>query len=633
MEDPIRNFVAIDSIHGPFIINRHCALQAEALIKTGRPHLQGMLDVMMHVVDQLPEGSVLVDGGANAGLVCIPLARRVLDRGGQVHAFEPRRTTYYALCGTVALNQLENLTLHNMRLSQRNGAMIAGPLDGSAASSEIPAVRLDALGLDRLDFFRLDIGGMECDALRGARPLIALHLPWCWIAYGNTGTQAIMAEFEGLDYSFYAMDAHNMLCVPNARWNRYSLFMQGEPLVAPDVREPAALWNRALRHQLDCEWGHAMSLWHSLRGKGLDETDRLYELARCADFAGLTDTGLAAIRSIPVRKERGISHAAHLHLTESQLLLRAGRNAEAAEHRSICEQYMSSPVFAQLGFDADKHYDGQPLAEKKILVIAYGGAGDIIQYARYLAPLGQLGCTKITAVVFSTMVDLLRHNYPGIDFIAGDGQQPYSDELAHDYWCTFLTLATAFGWAARPPGISGAPYLACTADGLTHWHSWVGGARAPRKDFLLGLTWAGKAVTDAEFFRASSVRDFAALARMDGVQAFSLNRDAGSSGDADSSSVIFPGERIANFSDLAALTSCMDAVVTTCTAQVHLAGALGVPAVLLLSPKSDARWALGERSALYPGVRIVRATRVHQWDDAIDQAMALVSAMRRAPAT
>ena len=49
-----------------------------------------------------------------------------------------------------------------------------------------------------------------------------------------------------------------------------------------------------------------------------------------------------------------------------------------------------------------------------------------------------------------------------------------------------------------------------------------------------------------------------------------------------------------------------------------------VPAVLLLSPKADARWETGSRTALYPGIRIVRAARVGQWDDAVDRAMAFV---------
>ncbi|RBJ71712.1 FkbM family methyltransferase, partial [Pseudomonas sp. MWU12-2534b] len=69
MNQTVRNFVVIDSIHGPFVINRHCAFQAEALIKTGRPHIQGELDTILHVIDQLPDDAIAVDGGANAGLV------------------------------------------------------------------------------------------------------------------------------------------------------------------------------------------------------------------------------------------------------------------------------------------------------------------------------------------------------------------------------------------------------------------------------------------------------------------------------------------------------------------------------------------------------------------------------------
>ncbi|WP_423762230.1 hypothetical protein [Burkholderia sp. NLJ2] len=81
---------------------------------------------------------------------------------------------------------------------------------------------------------------------------------------------------------------------------------------------------------------------------------------------------------------------------------------------------------------------------------------------------------------------------------------------------------------------------------------------------------------------------------------------------------------IGDFSDLAALMLAMDAVVTTCIAHIHVAGALGVPAVLLLSPKADARRETGSRTAHYPGIRIVRAAHVGQRDDAIDRAMALV---------
>jgi ADP-heptose:LPS heptosyltransferase len=111
---------------------------------------------------------------------------------------------------------------------------------------------------------------------------------------------------------------------------------------------------------------------------------------------------------------------------------------------------------------------------------------------------------------------------------------------------------------------------------------------------------------------------------MHGYAAYCLNRDLSAQSEQSDQPVTFPHHAIGDFSDLAGLMLAMDAVVTTCTAHIHLAGALGVPAVLLLSPKADARWESGARTALYPGIRIVRAAHVGRWDDAIDRAMALV---------
>jgi hypothetical protein len=43
--------VTIDSVYGPSIINRRCALHAEALIGMGRPNVQAELNVLLQVAD------------------------------------------------------------------------------------------------------------------------------------------------------------------------------------------------------------------------------------------------------------------------------------------------------------------------------------------------------------------------------------------------------------------------------------------------------------------------------------------------------------------------------------------------------------------------------------------------------
>ncbi|WFN14881.1 FkbM family methyltransferase [Burkholderia contaminans] len=650
MEQTVRNFVVIDSIHGPFVINRHCALQAEALIKTGRPHIQGELDTILHVIDQLPDGAIAVDGGANAGLVCVPIAHRLRERGGRVYAFEPQRTLFHALGGTVALNELDNLHLLNMGLAAANGTMKVPDVDydqdadfgqvslvdaQTSGGTPTPVVRLDSLGLPRLDFLKLDIEGMEIDALRGAGRLIEMHLPWCWIEYWKVGEASIIATFAGLDYTFYRIDGLNMLCVPNPRWDRQRLFISGEPLAvcptteqgadrataAPtDAEAPEIDWNRALEHESRCEWGHAIDRWQRARSRGLDDDSIALQLASCYGFAGMPEVGLEALDYFGDPATLPDATRGRVELVRSALLLRAGRRDEAARATIDSENVLTTGRF---GLPTERLYEGQPLHGKRLLVVCYGGVGDQLQYARYLHMLDALGCAGVTVVVPDALTELLRHTFPLIEFVGAHGPWVDTTDLAYDYWCSFLMLAAHFAYAPAPQGVP-APYLTCPPAQEAWWRERVShDGRAPGTR-RIGLNWRGRDESDARFHRAASLRDFAPLARMHGYAAYCLNRDLSALSEQSDLPVMFPYHAIDDFSDLAALMLAMYAVVTTCTAHIHLAGALGVPAVLLLSPKADARWETGSRTALYPNIRIVRAGRVGQWDDAIDRAMTLV---------
>ncbi|MBN3769886.1 FkbM family methyltransferase [Burkholderia sp. Se-20378] len=651
MNQIVRNFVVIDSIHGPFVINRHCAFQAEALIKTGRPHIQGELDTILHVIDQLPDDAIAVDGGANAGLVCVPIAHRLRARGGCVYAFEPQRTLFHALGGTLALNQLDNLHLLNMGLASANGTMKVPDVDygqdadfgqvslvdaHAAGGTPTPVVTLDSLGLPRLDFLKLDIEGMEIDALRGARRLIETHLPWCWVEYWKVGEAPIIATFAGLDYTFYRIDGLNMLCVPNPRWDRRKLFISGDPLAvdaaaehdtahsatttAADTDAPETHWNRALDHESRCEWGHAIDRWHRARDRGLDDDAIALQLASCYGFAGAPDAGLAALERFGDPDVLPDTTRGRIELARSALLLRAGRRDEAAHATIASENVLTA---AQFGLPTERLYRGQPLQGKRLLVLSYGGLGDPLQYARYLHALDTLGCTSVTVVVPDALTGLLRHTFPHIEFIGAHGAWVDASQIAHDYWCSFLMLAARFGYAPAPKG-SAAAYLSCPPEHAAAWRERVRHDGHPAGTRRIGLNWRGRDESDARFHRAASLRDFAPLTRMHGHAAYCINRDLSAQSEQSDLPVTFPHQALGDFSDLAALMLSLDAVVTTCTAHIHLAGALGVPAVLLLSPKADARWETGSRTALYPSIRIVRAAHVGQWDDAVDRAMALV---------
>jgi len=228
----INNFTVVESVYGKFIVNRHCHYQAESLIKTGKPHIQAELDSLLAIAGRLPPESVTVDAGANIGLVAVPVAQAVRPRSGRVYAFEAQRMMFNALCGTTALNDLDNLFPRNQALGASSGVLhfdepdYGTPQDfglfslvgqDPSKASHVEMISIGSLGLPRLDLLKIDVEGMEVQVLKGARSTIERCEPVCWIEYWKTGREQIQSAFSGLDYRFYLMDKLNMLCLPVSR--------------------------------------------------------------------------------------------------------------------------------------------------------------------------------------------------------------------------------------------------------------------------------------------------------------------------------------------------------------------------------------------------------------------------------
>ena len=181
----------------------------------------------------LPENCVVIDAGANIGLVSIPLAQAIKPRGGVVHAFEAQRMMFYALCGSAALNDLNNLYVRNCAVGAAGEARKVPKVDYGVAQDfgmvslvdqslensgeTVPVCTIDGLGLAQLDFLKIDVEGMEIDVLAGARATIRRDQPWCWIEFWKIGIDPIKQQFDGLPYQFYQMDSLNLLCAPRAR--------------------------------------------------------------------------------------------------------------------------------------------------------------------------------------------------------------------------------------------------------------------------------------------------------------------------------------------------------------------------------------------------------------------------------
>jgi Flp pilus assembly protein TadD len=82
-------------------------------------------------------------------------------------------------------------------------------------------------------------------------------------------------------------------------------------------------------------------------------------------------------------------------------------------------------------------------------------------------------------------------------------------------------------------------------------------------------------------------------------------------------------DAIDDYDDTAALVTALDAVVSVCTAVVHLAGALGRPALVMVPVAAEWRYgASGEAMPWYPTVQLFRQTRVGEWSDVLARILA-----------
>jgi hypothetical protein len=227
----VPNFVVLDSIHGRFIVNRHCDFQAEALIKTGATHIEGELQNIFALIDTLKEGAVIIDGGANAGFFTIPVANRIRGRGQRIISFEPQLTLFRALSGSLALNDINFCDLQLAGLGDAPGTAVVPDIDygkpqdfgtvqisATGSGTPVKVKTIDGLGLERLDFIKLDVEGYECAALTGGLETIKQHRPFIWVEFFISGVDPIKDSLAGVpDYAFFKVDYQNMLCIPREK--------------------------------------------------------------------------------------------------------------------------------------------------------------------------------------------------------------------------------------------------------------------------------------------------------------------------------------------------------------------------------------------------------------------------------
>jgi Flp pilus assembly protein TadD len=262
-------------------------------------------------------------------------------------------------------------------------------------------------------------------------------------------------------------------------------------------------------------------------------------------------------------------------------------------------------------------WDGSPPrdpARSTLLLHSEQGFGDTIQFVRHIRFCIEQGWRVLLQCPPELLRLLQQNDGLGATVLPGDptGRPPAEAFHAH------LPLASVplVLHQLDPTGATG-PYLHAQAADRAIWRQRLEAAGpGPR----IGLVWAGSSAHKNDRNRSIRLADLAPLGRVP-ARFFSLQ--IGPATDQlrqppPGLSIIDLSESIHDFADTAAALAELDLLISVDTALVHLAGALGRPAWVLLPFVPDFRWLLGRSdSPLYPSLRLFRQDRPGDWHNAI----------------
>ena len=254
-------------------------------------------------------------------------------------------------------------------------------------------------------------------------------------------------------------------------------------------------------------------------------------------------------------------------------------------------------------------WNGMKLPGGTLLLVADQGFGDMIQFARYIPWVKQRVPNLVLG--WGPEVTALLGKHPDIQACF----PKWTEAPPHDAYVLLSSLPQIFATELEtiPAPI---PYMTMDADRVGHWARRLDGA-FPERRLRVGLAWSGRPTHPNNLRRSVRLETLAPILATPGVDFVGLQKP-------------FPDEdrpfaqtlphfvdlsaELGDFAETGALIKALDLVISVDTAVVHLAGAIGAEAWVLVPEPADWRWLLGRTdSPWYPTLRLFRQRRAAEW--------------------
>jgi len=214
------------SDYGPIIISNNDKGVSSDIIQSGyfEKNQVILINKIIEVLLTKQNKVIFYDVGANIGTHTLAVAKTFPDKVS-VRSFEVQRQIFYMLCGTVAINGLRNVYCHNLAISgnsklieahlpnydeiQNFGGFELKKIDKTdnqnmvkKSCESVSSITLDSF-MEDVDFIKMDIEGMEEEALIGGLELLKRCKPVCFIEIFKSNEDNIFKIFKDMGYIGY----------------------------------------------------------------------------------------------------------------------------------------------------------------------------------------------------------------------------------------------------------------------------------------------------------------------------------------------------------------------------------------------------------------------------------------------
>ncbi len=260
-------------------------------------------------------------------------------------------------------------------------------------------------------------------------------------------------------------------------------------------------------------------------------------------------------------------------------------------------------------------WDGRAMPDQRLLLIGDQGFGDVVMFMRYI-PWALTLCPTISIACSAEMQPLISRTYPQVEtFTQWDKTPPYAA------YCPLSGLPKRHGTRLETIPNDG-PYITPEPDRLALWKDRLA-ERVPSGLKRIGIAWAGRPTHNNDYNRSVALTTFSPFAAVPGLAFVSLQKGDGTSqipnwpGPAP---LIDFGTQLDTFDDTMAIISQLDLLVTVDTAIGHFAGAMGIPAWIMLPYAPDWRWLMNRSDTpWYDSLRLFRPPAIRRWDVLVDE--------------